>query len=217
MYSHALFLSGGQHCKLCMQCLRSCPSHSPRLFCQAPLRDVWASDLIVADYAPLSLVAGLLAWLLAAGLAPQRPAAWSAWFAVACAAVAVLGLVLSRVVGGAGRAERGGRESRWARVLYAYAPAAGGLLLAFHLGEAPWAAEVEAHLVAGGRLYLGLSLLQALQVSAVVAGGLMTLWALWQLCCGAGGPSQWWRGAGTWLGLSAPVAAGLTTGLMLLQ
>ncbi|MBI3944739.1 MAG: hypothetical protein HY321_02385, partial [Armatimonadetes bacterium] len=64
MFNHVMFVDSNQHCVLCMNCIRSCPSRSPQLNLRPPARELWHDPgvqpvpaLFVA--ASLGLVAGL--------------------------------------------------------------------------------------------------------------------------------------------------------------
>ena len=209
MSSHALFLQGGQHCKLCMACLRSCPSQSPRLILQAPLQEIWRSDLIAADMAPMAAVVGLAALLLAA-TSGHRGGPWAITFG-AIAAIAV-GLSLAALLRHRSRTAST-RDVSWAaRVVYAYAPSAAALLLAFHLGSVPWIADVTLRLGASGSTVVSLSLLELLRWGGAAVGAAMTMWALGALCVMQFGGRRL-RATVGWVGLSALAVSGLALGI----
>lgn len=216
MFSHALFLSSGQHCKLCMQCLRSCPSHSPRLILQPPLRDIWRSNLISADLAPLAVVVGLLALVLAA-TPIIRPGSGPGglWFTGGALAAIAVGVTLTRLFR-LRRETDSSRDVSWtARAVYAYAPTAAALLLAFHLRALPWLEEVAVRVAVAGGQAFSASLLQVGQWMAALAGGLMTGWALWWLSSGRfrGEPA---KAVVVWVSLGLLAAVGLAEGIILL-
>jgi transcriptional regulator with AAA-type ATPase domain/polyferredoxin len=217
MFSHALFLSSGQHCKLCMECLRSCPSQSPRLILQPPLRDIWRSNLITADMAPLTVVVGLLALFLAATpiIRPEsRPG--GLWFTIGALAAIGVGLALTRLFQHR-QQTAGSRDVSWtARAVYAYAPAAAALLLAFHLRALPWLERVAVRVTTAEGVAVGASILQLAQWAAALAGGLMTGWALWWLCSGRFGPGPL-KPLIVWIALGLLAAVGLVEGLILLS
>ena len=183
MFSHALFLTSGQHCKLCMECLRSCPSHSPRLVLQPPLRDIYCCNLVSAEMAPVAVVVGLMTLLLAnSGATGSDPGPGLWWFTGGCLAVVAAGLALTRLF--RQREQRGSSQDvSWtARAIYAYAPAAAALLLAFHLRALPWLTQTELQVVTPGRHALSVSLLHLVEWAVAAAAALMTAWALWPLC-----------------------------------
>jgi hypothetical protein len=183
MFSHALFLSSGQHCKLCMECLRSCPSRSPRLMLQLPVRDIWRSDALSVEMAPLTIVVALMALLMSADRAWLSAALpHGGWLTGASAATVVLGwLVWSLLVGHEQRA--GTHSVGWsARIIFAYAPVAAALLFAFHAGSLPWLHEITIGLASGGGPSVSIALLRLLQVAAGGIGVLMSAWALWMVC-----------------------------------
>lgn len=185
MFNHALFLNGGQQCKLCMQCLQACPSLSPRLIVQPPLQDIWHSNLLSTEMVPMAAIIAFLTLLLAAtpatGLAM---AAEKRWFIIGVFLVLAAGLALYlRLTAQQGR-EDGRRAVRGARVLYAYMPAVAGLLFAFHIRALPWLREGAVHFSTPRGDLGGASLLQLTQGSVLAIGGLLTCWALWKLSAG---------------------------------
>ncbi len=95
MFNHALFLNSGQHCKLCLECLRACPSRSAWLVVQSPLRDLWQSDLFSMEIAPLTVVVGLMAlFLLAAPVIDAGAPLGGWWFGGGTLAAVAFGLAL---------------------------------------------------------------------------------------------------------------------------
>jgi hypothetical protein len=183
MFNHALFLNSGQHCKLCLECLRSCPVSSPRLVLQLPLRDIWQSDLISTEAAPLTIVVGLMALLLAASFAVDSQGLLGGWwFTAGTLAVVAAGLLVRRALRPAGEADGGAGLSWAARMLFAYAPAVAAVLLAFHLLSLPWLGEISLRLGWGEGEFFDVSLLLIIQGLALGLGGLMALWGLWRLC-----------------------------------
>jgi transcriptional regulator with AAA-type ATPase domain/polyferredoxin len=216
MFNHALFLTGGQHCKLCFECLRACPSRSPRLVLRLPLRDVWRSNLIAADLAPLAAVVGLSAILLAATPAAGLQSAFAKrWFSAGAALTVLVGLVLSRVF----RPPTEGADSAslsWAaRAMYAYTPAIAAVLFAFHVRSAPWLHKVAVRVGPNNGDAFAISLLQLVQIAAAVIGGCMTLMALWRLCRERFGP-QLVSTFAVWTPLGLSTIGYLLCGLVLL-
>lgn len=181
MFTHAMFSQSGQHCKLCMNCVRTCPHGAARLVVRPPLADIWRSSLISTEMAPLVVVIGLLALLLAATPAIGLASAASRWwFAAAAVGITAVGLALMRLFRDR---QQGESDILWTvRTIYAYVPAAAGLLFAFHLRSLPWLEAGAVGLTLPGGAELGLSLLHLGQWVVVAAGSLMTLAALWKLC-----------------------------------
>jgi len=183
MFNHALFLNSGEYCKLCLECLRACPARSPRLLLQLPLRDLWRSDLISTDVAPLTLVVGLMALLLAATpvLGSSSPVGdW--WFTFGTLAAVAAGVGLQQVFRPAQQEEGKDNLSWIGRVVYAYAPAVAAVLFAFHLQSLPWVGDVSLGLGGVSREFFRVSLLHLFQGATLCLGGLLTLWTLWRLC-----------------------------------
>jgi hypothetical protein len=93
------------------------------------------------------------------------------------------------------------------------------MLLAFHLRTSPWLSAIELSVATPGAAPLAASLLQLAQWTAAVAGGLMTLWALWSLCRqrfapptdGVGRPAS--RAVVPWLAAAGPAVVALIEAL----
>jgi ferredoxin len=216
MFNHVLFLNGGEHCKLCLECIRACPVQSPRLLLQLPLRDVWRSNLIATEMAPLMVVVGLMALLLAA--APRTGSGSLAdhwWFTLGALAVVAAGLGLQRAFR-PGTQTAGEDSASWAgRAVYAYAPVVAAALFAFHVLSLPWLGEVFLRIGGSDSDLLQVSLLHMTQATALCIGGLMTLWTLWRLCRQRFGPALV-APLAVWAPLSILAVAYLVGGLILL-
>ncbi len=183
MFNHAMFLSSGQYCKLCLECLRSCPDSSPRLVLQLPLRDIWQSNRISTDVAALTIVVGLMALLLAAApVADSFSVLGGWWFTLGTLAVVAVALVMQRWSRQPHSAESSGAFFWAGRVIFAYAPAVAAVLFSFHVLSLSWLDEISLRIGWSNGDLLGLSLLQIIQGLALGLGGLMTLWTLWHLC-----------------------------------
>jgi transcriptional regulator with AAA-type ATPase domain/polyferredoxin len=216
MFNHAMFLNSGQHCKLCLECLRACPVYSPRLVLQFPLRDIWQSDLISTDVAPLTVVVGLMALLLAATpIVGTHSLLGGWWFTLGTLAVVAVGLALRRSVWSPQRAESSGGLSWTGRAVFAYAPAVAAVLFAFHILSLPWLDEISLRIGRDSVDLLGGSLLHITQVAALGLGGLMTLWGLWRLCHQTFGP-RLLASVAVWVPAGIVAAAYLVVGLTLL-
>ncbi len=213
MFTHAMFSQSGQHCKLCMNCVRTCPHGAARLVLRPPLRDIWRSNLISAEMAPLVVVIGLLALLLAGtpaiGLA-SGAVKW--WFSAGSLAAIAVGLTLMKLFHDRQQSEAGADVLWTARTIYAYVPAAAGLLFAFHLSSLPWLEESALRLVMPGGAELGLSILELGQWAVVLLGSLMTLGALWKLCRAKLGATPL-RAVVAWLALGLLAIVCVTQGI----
>ena len=215
MFNHALFLNSGQHCKLCLECLRACPSRSARLVAQFPLRDLWQSDLVSTEIAPLTVVVGLMALLLlAAPTVDSIAPLGGSWLSGGTIAVVAIGLALQRLFRSAERRGDSGRPAWAARVIYAYVPAVAVAMFCFHIRSLPWLDRVFLRLGESSGDLLGASLLQIAEGLAVGLGGAMTLLGLWRLCRQRLGP-QLVTPVVAWIPLGLLAAAYVTAGLLL--
>jgi transcriptional regulator with AAA-type ATPase domain len=183
MFSHALFLNGGEHCKLCLECLRACPVQSPRLVLQLPLADIWRSPTIATETASMTVLVGLLTLLLAAAEPPGGGRPFGAWgFAVGVLVAAAVALAARGLL----RPPKDDPDENtrvWqGRVICAYAPVVAAALFSVHVLDLPGlqAAVVGVGLMGRGLLQVPAAYL--VQGAAFGVGGLMTAWALWRLC-----------------------------------
>jgi hypothetical protein len=217
MFIHAAYLSHGQYCKLCLECLRSCPTHSPRFTVQPPLVEIWRSELLSPELAPLGIVVGLLGVLVAVTSA-RAPAGLpvSTWLGVGTLAALVVGVGAARILHW--RQRTAPEADVWwpVRVVYAFGPTAAAVLFSFHLQALPWLGRLQLQVgdVSGARF--GLSALQLAQLLACALGASMTLWALKNLCA-ARFPHRAAPAVAAWLGLAAVVAATVALGSGLLR
>jgi len=182
MFNHVAFMSDGQHCKLCLECIRACPSQAARLVLQLPVRDIWRAAFIGTDLAPVIIVAGTMALLLAA-IPPSNAGLQfgSLWFALGTLAAIGLGLACKRFLQQAEQTENGGIP--WmGRAVYAYAFSVAAALFALQLSFLPGLNGVHLHVVGITAEPFRASLLQIAQGAAIGLGGLLTLWTLWGIC-----------------------------------
>jgi transcriptional regulator with AAA-type ATPase domain len=183
MFNHVLFLSSGQHCKLCMECLRSCPSHSPRLVLQLPLRDIWRSNTLNIEMAPLTVVVALMALVMAAARGGPEAMIRGPWLTGLSLGTVAVGWALWRLLVGREQQDAGANATWAARVIFAYAPVAAALLFAFHLGSLASLGDAVVALSFGGAS-VSFTALWLLQAAAGALGLLLSLWALWRVCRG---------------------------------
>lgn len=190
MFNHALFLNGGEHCKLCLECLRACPVQSPRLVLQLPLSDIWRLSPISMETAPMTVVVGLMTLLLAAAASPGAVLPFGDWgFAVGTLVAVAVALALRGLLRSSGQGFSEDTRAWQGRVTYAYAPVVAAALFSVHVRDVPGLA---ATFVSIGTMTQGLfhvSLAHLVQGVALGAGGLMTAWTLWRLCRPKYGPA----------------------------
>lgn len=99
VYHHPLETAQAHHCKLCMDCLHSCPHGSVRIEARAPLRAIWNLDTNSSGVALFGYAVSLLALAL---LLPVRfpDCAKPVPFTIACLLSVLAGVGLRRAVGG---------------------------------------------------------------------------------------------------------------------
>ncbi len=175
VFHHPRLASQSHHCKLCLNCLRTCPHQSTAVYVRAPLSGV--STLVSAEsyvvpfavtvflIAPLFLGAqrgGLLAdlgWLAAAGV-----------FGLALAV-----LITWRLPSFLGEATRGGDSSLVPRVALGLAVLGWGPLLAYEFGHIGLLARVrlvtESSLASVSGGLTGLTLQTLVRLAVVLAAG----------------------------------------------
>lgn len=216
MFNHALYMSGGQYCKFCLDCLRSCPSNSPTLVLQPPLRDIWRSNLISADTVPMAVTLALVVFLMAlARFVHLPPPLDQRLFGGGALAVAIVGVLLTFAI--RHWQSKTDQDLSWsARLIFAYAPSVAAVLLAFHLHYFPGLSRVFIGLGTVRAVWAQQSLLQLLQIGVGVLGGLMTWWSLWRLSQRRHGRNLA-AAAALWVPLALIAAAWVAVGIYLLH
>jgi CRP-like cAMP-binding protein/polyferredoxin len=178
VFHHPLQASQAHHCKLCLDCLHSCPHGSVRIQARAPLRAIWRLDGASAGVGLFTYVVSVLA------IAMLLPAAFPAlaeplMLTALCVLSVPGGLALRALVqwlfGG-----ESGREDTTVRVGFALMVLGWGALIAAQLGNIPVLVDSRISLWFGGviREPLDLSLLVLLQVFVVAASTAAALVAL---------------------------------------
>ena len=97
VFHHPLEARQAYRCKLCLDCLKSCPHGSARLQIRPPLAAVWSVDGRAADIALFGVAVSLLALVLVAARA-YPVIAGPARFTLLCVLALLLGSVLHRAV-----------------------------------------------------------------------------------------------------------------------
>ncbi len=97
VFHHPLEAKQAHRCKLCLDCLRSCPHHSANPQIRAPLMALWRLDASSRDLSSFALAVSLLALALVASssfevLAPPLP------FTLLCVLAVVAGIALHHVI-----------------------------------------------------------------------------------------------------------------------
>jgi polyferredoxin len=136
VYHHPLLINESHNCKLCLDCLRTCPHGSARLYLQPPLQSVWRLTGAGSGLAPFAICVALWTPVV---LASQR----SGWVAkplgltIAAVLALVLGAALSMGLPALllGRGE--GAAAATAQVACAVMILGWGPLMAYQLGNIP--------------------------------------------------------------------------------
>lgn len=214
VFHHPLESSQAHHCKLCLDCLQSCPHGSVRIQLRSPLVAITALDQRASGDAMFALSVSLLGLVLLAaraipGLARPGP------FAVALAAAALGGLVLHRWL----LARAGAEERRHVvRVLFAIMIVGWGALVADQVANVPPLAG--AYLVipmsaAAAGSGVQLAVLPTLQIVILVVAAILALVAMARIRAEderngdrRAGRSAWWGALATIVG-GTVVAIGL--------
>jgi hypothetical protein len=196
VFHHPLDSMEAHRCKLCLDCLRSCPHGSARLQIRPPLAAVWRLDTGSADLAMFAVAVSLLALVLAAGLAFE-PVAHPATFTVLCALAVASGVGAHAALTRMATSESGGVNlTRAAMALMILGWSA---LMTSQLANIP--AIADANLILTDASWLPswapveVSLLKVLQVLLVVAGTALALLTLDQVRFRRGdgaSAAAWW-------------------------
>lgn len=179
MFHHALFVDNSHHCKLCLECLKTCQQGSVRVVVQPPLRGVWSGGRIGPMRPAFSITLAGVALLLALSQWSGAPEVGvRAVTAFSMASVAALGLGLLALIvfmhleGG----PHGQAASLGARLCLAFAPLAWTVLLCYHLGTLTAMGSIVVEVgPAASTPTMQASLLALLYVGAVVVGAAMTV------------------------------------------
>jgi hypothetical protein len=190
MFHHALFVDNSHHCKLCMECLRTCPHGSVRVYVQAPVKGLWTEGRISPLTAAFSvtlagaaLILALSRWTGLPGL-PDLGLRTTLEFSLATVAVLSLGLFTLTVFTRIAREPRALETYPWVRLCLTFAPLGWAVLLCYHLGTS---ALLHNTIVAIGQVPNPLqeaSLLGILYAGVIVLGAAMTAVTFWQMYVG---------------------------------
>jgi transcriptional regulator with AAA-type ATPase domain/polyferredoxin len=188
MFHHALFVDNSHHCKLCMECLRTCPHGSVRVYAQAPMKGLWAEGRISPLTAAFSVTLAGAALILAlsrwAG-EPDIALRTAAEFSLATAVVLGLGLFVVTAFTRIAREPRALEAYPWVRLSLAFAPLGWAVLLCYHLGTSvPLHNVLVAVSPAASGPAVQASLLEILHASVILLGAAMTAVTFWRMYVG---------------------------------
>jgi hypothetical protein len=185
VFHHPLNASEALTCKMCMDCLKSCPHQSARVYLQPPLQGVWRLGTAAAAIAPFALGVFLLAPVLLAiqgGIGLVGPVAITVSTVLAMVCGALLAWLVPAVVHGS-EAEDSAIPTQvtfalmvlgWGPLM-AYQLGNVGALSAFHLGSDP--PSLLGRLAGSGVItLLPIAQIGVLLFAAALAG--ITLWRI---------------------------------------
>lgn len=177
VFHHPLYVKDAPFCKLCLQCLDTCPHSSAQLYLRLPFHAIWRQRELGSSLLILSFTAALLSLLMLASVT------WSATaqpitYTLAALTALLLGCGLARAVPRLFPNERISDPSFTSRLAVVILLFAWGTLMAFHLVNVPLLAGAELRLAAAPgwwprALPTGLPLLPVCQLAAIVLGGLV--------------------------------------------
>lgn len=187
VFHHPLNAAENHHCKLCLDCLKSCPHDSARLFLRPPLAGIWKMEGSSVAFAPFAVAVFLLAIVFLAAQTQAWPTSPLALTFVGLGAIA-LGAVFSRLL--PSLLIRGSRDSDepkdsrvGVQVSFALMLLGWGPLMAYQLGNIPLLADLKLEptpMSSWARLSLPASwtLMATVQVAVVLVAAGITLIAL---------------------------------------
>ncbi len=211
VYHHPLEGRESHRCKLCLDCLRSCPHGSARLRLSWPLRGLWSVDTNATDLALFSLTVTVLAALLLLPVA-EAGTHQPLLFTALCVATVVFGIGAHWVLLGGTRGSTP-RATTITRVIVAVMVLGWSALMASQLANVSVLREL--HIVTQPEtawLPSQLPLLTVAQLLVLVAAWAATTFALRTIRRtappdGQLGPIAWWSAHGLTIAYTVTVAA----------
>jgi len=181
VFHHPANSAESHHCKLCLDCLKSCPNDSAKLFLRPPLVGVWKLGSSSGTLAPFAVSLWILSLVfLAAQTGVCR--AGTLRLTMACLAAFVAGIALSRSLPALlsrGKGPEPPPDARAAnQVAFALAVLGWGPLMAYQIGNIPALSTLTLE-PATGSIWSAIpsqepwTLLAVLQVLFIVAAGVL--------------------------------------------
>jgi polyferredoxin len=207
VFHHPLEGKQAHRCKLCLDCLRSCPHGSARLQLRSPLIGLWRLDASATDITMFAIAVSLLAVAL---IAERAFAGLSnpVWFTTLCGAVILLGITIHATLLRAAAGDR--RRETVIRVAATMMIVGWGALMTGQLSNIP--ALADTRIVAPDYPWLPtwfpleLNLLVACQLAVIVLSSLLAVVCLSQIRSRASTVMSRVRWAVVYLSLLAYVA-----------
>jgi len=195
VFHHPMYARDGQYCKMCLECLTTCPHGSARLYLRPPLQGIWRVGSLSDSLAPF---ASVMFFAFVVMLASHR-SAWVAepiWYTGVLLAATCAGLGLHRLLQRLFGEETGVVTS----IAFALLVLGAGPLMAFHLQNIPFLETVligipsEALGAVSGTMQIGL--LKVLQFVVIMIAAVFAAVAMWRIRAGIveSGAALWrWR------------------------
>jgi len=185
VFHHPLNASEALMCKMCMDCLKSCPHQSARVYLQPPLQGVWRLGTAAGALAPFALGVFLLAPVLLAiqnGIGLVGPIAVTISTVLAMVCGALLAWLIPVIVHGVDSEDSAiPTQVTFALMVLGWGPLMAyqlgnvGALSAFHLGSDP--PSLLGRLAGAGQI----TLLPIAQIAILVFAAAMAAITLWRI------------------------------------
>lgn len=186
VFHHPMYAADGHVCKLCLNCVRSCPHGSAKPYLRAPLQGIWRLEGLSDIHTPFVLVVSVLFLAMLMSLQPSRWLAAPGPYTVLVAAAAAMGVAIWALLRHPMAGEQESDPAAAAPLAFAVFVLGAGSLLAFHLENMPILADIRMRAPAGtfaaDRLGVtNVSLLMVLQLGAIALSGLLAAITLWRI------------------------------------
>jgi transcriptional regulator with AAA-type ATPase domain/polyferredoxin len=180
VFHHPMYARDGQYCKMCLECLTTCPHGSARLYLRPPLLGIWRVGSLSEALVPFALVVFFASVVM---LASHR-SAWVAlpiWYTVVLLAAVCAAIGLHKLL----RRMFGDETGVVTSIAFALLVLGAGPFMAFHLQNIPFLETVrismpgEVFSVASGAVQIGL--LEVLQFLAIMISAVLAAVAMWRI------------------------------------
>jgi polyferredoxin len=185
VFHHPLYARDSHFCKLCFNCLKSCPHGSARLYLRMPLQSIWRQSDLSDALVPFSLFVFFISLFMLA----SRSATWTstgAGFTMIVLMAVGLAAVFKTSLPGLLSKEADPDPALASRVSFALLILGWGPAMAFHLEHVPGLESLWLHAAPGSFMARHfpsgeVSLLLVLQVATIVFAWALAAIALWRI------------------------------------